>query len=75
MAKEAKKVHPQRLDEQGQPCPSTLGGYRALCAAIGGPNCKAVKFLDERIARDGEDEPVIQADSQMRMLLMPMLVS
>lgn len=62
-----------RTDEAGQPCPATLGEYRDLCAAIGGPKCKAVKFLDERIAKDGRDEEVIAADSQMRLLLMPML--
>jgi len=66
---------PQRLDENGQPCPSTLGGYRDMCAAIGGPTCKAVRFLDERIEKDGRDTEVIQPDSQMRMLLMPMLMS
>ena len=56
--------------------PATLGEYRDMCAAIGGETCKAVKFLDVRIAadRDGRDAEIIVADSQMRMLLMPMLV-
>lgn len=63
-----------RTDETGQPCPGTLFEYRDLCKAIGGTNCKAVKFLEERIAKNGgQDDEVIQADSQMRLLLMPML--
>jgi len=63
-----------RTDENGNACPATLGEYRDYCAAIGGKNCKAVKFLEERIARDGRDEPVIVEDSQMRFVLMPMLL-
>ena len=62
-----------RKDESGNDCPSTLGEYRALCAAFGGEECRAVKFLDEKIAKSHEDEAVIAPDSQMRMLLMPML--
>lgn len=65
-----------RKDEAGNECPSTLGEYRKMCAAFGGNDCKAVKFLDEKIADspNGEDEEVLAADSQMRALLMPMLV-
>lgn len=57
--------------------PETLGEYRKMCVAISGPDCKAVKFLDEKISDspNGEAEVVIQADSQMRVLLMPMLAS
>lgn len=63
-----------RTDENGKSCPATLFEYRDMCKAIGGPNCRAVKFLEGRIAKNGgEDDEVIQADSQMRMLLMPML--
>lgn len=63
-----------RTDESGQPCPGTLFEYRDLCKAIGGPSCPAVKFLEKKIAENGgEDDEVIQADSQMRLLLMPML--
>ena len=56
--------------------PETLGEYRRMCAALGGSECKAVKFLDDKIADspNGAEEKVIQADSQMRALLMPMLV-
>lgn len=71
----SKPTNPQRLDENGQPCPSTLGGYRDLCAAFGGEECRAVKFLDSRIATQGRDTEVIQPDSQMRILLMPMMMS
>jgi hypothetical protein len=63
-----------RTDENGSECPETLGEYRDLCAALGGEDCKAVEFLDEHIAKDGRDEKVIQADSQMRLLLFPMIV-
>ncbi len=64
-----------RKDEKGNDVPATLGEYRDLCAVIGGAGCRAVEFLDGRIAKasNGVDEEVIAADSQMRMLLMPML--
>jgi hypothetical protein len=60
-------------DEQ---VPETLGEYRSLCAVLGGEECKAVKFLDGKISESpgGAEEVVVQADSQMRMLLMPMIV-
>src|SRR4051812_16438027 len=64
-----------RTDENGQPCPATLGEYRDLCAAIGGEDCPAVQLLDEHISRQGRDAEAIQPDSQMRALLMPLLVS
>lgn len=64
-----------RKDEDGNECPATLGEYRDLCRAIGGAECRAVKFLDERIEKEGRDAEVVAADSQMRMLLMKMLVS
>lgn len=65
-----------RKDEEGNPCPATLGEYRDLCAAVGLEGNKAVQFLDGKIAEspNGRDEEVIAADSQMRMLLMPMMV-
>ena len=64
-----------RTDENGNQCPATLGEYRNLCASIGGENCKAVGFLDKKIKVDGRGAEVIAADSQMRMLLIPMLLS
>lgn len=65
-----------RTDEQGEQCPETLGEYRDLCAALGGEDCKAVAFLDEKVAGslNGRDEKVIAPDSQMRSLLFPMLL-
>jgi hypothetical protein len=64
-----------RKDENGNECPGTLFEYRDLCKAVGGPNCKAVKLLEEKIAANGgKDDKVIAADSQMRMLLMPLLL-
>lgn len=64
-----------RKDENGQDCPSTLGEYRDFCATLGGDKCRAVEFLDRKIheAKQGRDEEVLQADSQMRALLFPML--
>jgi hypothetical protein len=65
-----------RTDEGGNPCPGTLGEYLDLCEGLGGPACKAVAFLKKKIeeAEKGRDEEVIAPDSQMRMLLMPMLL-
>jgi hypothetical protein len=65
-----------RTDEEGNQCPGTLGEYRDMCAALGGEDCKAVAFLDLKIEahpETGRDEEVIAPDSQMRLLLMPML--
>lgn len=66
-----------RTDEDGNECPGTLGEYRDLCAAIGGEKNKAVEFLDKKIAESkvGRDDEVIAPDSQMRALLMPMMLS
>lgn len=65
-----------RKDENVEPCPATLGEYRELCASIGGSDTEAVAFLDKKIAEspNGKDEEVIAEDSQMRFLLMPMLL-
>lgn len=62
-----------RKDETGSECPETLGEYRDICAAIA-PESEAVRFLDGKIAEQGRDEKVLAADSQMRMILMPMLL-
>jgi hypothetical protein len=53
--------------------PKTLGDYRDLCAALGGEDCAAVKFLERKIADQGRDEEVIAPPSQMMFLLGPML--
>jgi len=64
-----------RTDESGQPCPGTLFEYRDLCQTIGGPECEAVKLLNKKIEENGgKDDEVIQPDSQMRLLLMPLLI-
>ena len=64
-----------RQDEAGNPCPETLREYRDLCEAMGMPGNGAVKLLDSRIEDFGRDEPVITTDSQMRALLMPLLLT
>jgi hypothetical protein len=63
-----------RKDEDGNDCPATLGEYRDLCASIGGEKSPAVAFLDKKIAETNRDEEVIAPDSQMRVVLMPMLL-
>lgn len=66
-----------RTDEKGNECPGTLGEYRDMCAALGGEGCAAVVYLDGKIRENvpaGRDERVIAPDSQMRALLMPMLI-
>ena len=40
---------------------------------LGGENCKAVKFFDEKIAKQGRDEPVIAPPSQVMILIGSML--
>jgi len=65
-----------RTDENGNPCPATLGEYRTFVVALMGENNAAVELLDEHIARNpkGLDEETIQPDSQMRILLMPLML-
>jgi hypothetical protein len=63
-----------RTDEKGSPCPATLGEYRDLVAAMVGEKNKAIELLDAKIAEQGRDELVIAPDSQMRYLLMPLMV-
>lgn len=66
-----------RKDENGKECPATLGEYRDLMAALGGEKCRAVKYLDAHIALpgNGRDAEVIVHDSQMRVLLVPLLIT
>lgn len=63
-----------RKDENGDACCETLGEYYDLCKGLAGDDCKACIFLKEKIDAQGRNERVIAADSQMRMLLFPMLV-
>lgn len=64
-----------RKDEQDNDCPATLGEYLDFCAALM-PGSKAVAFLQKKIDESpgGRDEIVIADDSQMRVLLYPMLL-
>lgn len=63
-----------RKDENGNECPETLKEYRDLFASLGGEGCKVVELLDEKIQKYGEDDKVIIPDSQMRSVLMLMLL-
>jgi len=64
-----------RKDEDGNDCPSTLGEYLAICE-LGVPDNKAVEFIQQKINKspNGENEEVLATDSQMRMLLLPMMI-
>jgi hypothetical protein len=53
---------------------STLGEYRDLCLKIGGSDCEAVHFLNEKIKEQGEGAEVMAAHSQMAYLLLPMVL-
>ena len=44
-----------------------------MCAAIGGDDCEAVEFLDAKIAEQGRDQRVIADETQMMLLLGPMM--
>ena len=52
---------------------STLGTYRKIALALSGnnPESKAVKFFDDYIAKspNGENEEVIQHETQMLLLI------
>ncbi|TFG81742.1 MAG: hypothetical protein E4G74_03715 [Erysipelotrichales bacterium] len=63
-----------RLDEEGNECPGTLGEYLDLVSAIA-PNSAAVEMLENKIAVNpkGRDDLVLAADSQMRLLLYPLM--
>lgn len=63
-----------RTDESGNVCPETLGEYREYCEAVGIKNNAALKYLDEKIEKQGADQRVIAADWEMRSLLLPMLM-
>lgn len=63
-----------RKDENGNNCPETLGEYYDLCLALGGNDCEAVFLLEEKIKKQGRDEKVIAPDSQMRFLLLPLIL-
>ncbi len=54
---------------------STFGNYRKLAAAFFGADSPATQFLDARIAEQGADAEVIQAESQMVALLMQLALA
>ena len=63
-----------RKDEDGHPCPETLGEYRDFCVILGsGENNPAVRYLDLVITDRGRDAKVLVSDLEMRQLLMPLL--
>lgn len=47
----------------------TLGEYRDFCALCFGEDNAAVKFFDNKIAKQGRNEKVIADESQMLMLI------
>lgn len=49
--------------------PSTLKVWRQLCVFTFGEDSKAVKFLDEKIAEQGEDEPVLASEAGLLQTL------
>ena len=53
--------------------PSTLGNWRKIAVFLGGDSNPATKFLDEKIAKQGEDEPVVADESQMLNLVVSMI--
>ena len=63
-----------RKDENGEPCPETLGEYRDYVSRLMGEDNKAVEFLDNLIVKSGREEKVIASDSQMRNILYPMMI-
>ena len=48
---------------------ATLGNHRKLAAAFFGEDSPAVKWLDEKIKEQGEDEEVIAAEPQVIQVL------
>lgn len=48
----------------------TLGYHRKMSAAVFGEDSPATKYLDEKIAEQGEDEPVLADETQLVALLM-----
>ena len=48
---------------------STLGNYRKLAAVFFGEDSGGVKYLDKKIAEQGEEEEVVADEGQMIYLL------
>lgn len=49
--------------------PNTLGTYLKNCKAMFGEDSNAVKFLQDKVDEQGEDEEVIMHETQMLYLL------
>lgn len=64
-----------RKDENGNPCPATLGEYRDLVEVLA-PESKAIQYLDKEIAGypNGRDELVVLSDREMRAIIMPKML-
>jgi hypothetical protein len=48
----------------------TLGYHRKMCVAVFGEDSPATKFLDGKIAEQGEDEEVLADERQLIAVLM-----
>lgn len=54
--------------------PRTLGEYRKFAILLAGSETsRAVKFFDDKIAEQGENEQVLAPESQMLMLIAHMI--
>jgi hypothetical protein len=65
----------QKVPTLSDGTPSTLGGYRAIAAALGGDPNKATEFLDKKAAEspNGLNEVVVAAESQMLLLIVSLI--
>lgn len=64
---------PQLKLLSGSSIPSTLGNWLKLCETCFGKESTAVKFLQEKVDKQGFDEPVIADESQMLGVIMHMV--
>lgn len=53
--------------------PSTLGSYYDNCCAVFGSDSKPARFFADKIAEQGRDMEVVQAESQVMYLITTML--
>jgi hypothetical protein len=67
------------LEGKEIPCPvlstgadSTLGNWSDLVNAVFGEDCPAAKFLKDKIAEQGRDEPVLADERQLILALFAM---
>jgi len=51
---------------------ATLGNYRKMAAIFFGVSSKAIQWLDDKIAEQGEDEEVIADEGQVLQVLFEM---